>query len=163
MDYISRRTIDLLYYPDILLSRSTTEKKMSDKVSNDNNTKANSKNNANNTNHLTDEQKKEYEKLKQDLKKSLKKRNALEDEFDKLNQEIYEKETEYLSNSTTGVTSYQSHGNQVKTHYWGNIVKGFEGFSKPHGHDSNNAFTKEDRIFSLSSIQYTKQPEALEK
>lgn len=95
------------------------------------------------------DQKKEYENIKQDLKKSLKQKSQLEDEYDKILQEIYNKETEYLS----------TNGN--KNTYSGNIVKGFDGFVKPHGHDSNSSFHNSDRIFSLSSAIYIKQEESM--
>ncbi|EDO16591.1 hypothetical protein Kpol_520p12 [Vanderwaltozyma polyspora DSM 70294] len=96
-----------------------------------------------------EEKLKEYEKLKQELKKSLQEKTQLEDEYDKLLQEVYNKETEYLSNSTGSKGTFS-----------GNIVKGFDGFAKPHGHDSNGAFHNSDRIFSLSSAIYIKQQES---
>lgn len=101
---------------------------------------------------------KEYENLKNELKKSIAAKNKLEDSFEKLEQEIYEKETEYFSgNNTTSNTGIA--GNRFS--YGGNIIKGFDGFSKSHhssGHDSHNrGFNNDDRIFSLSSAIFVKQ------
>ena len=46
-----------------------------------------------------DDKSKEYEKLKRELKKNIEAKKELEEEFDRLQQEIYDKETEYLSGS----------------------------------------------------------------
>lgn len=98
-----------------------------------------------------------YSKLKDDLKKSLQEQRELEDEFDRLQQEIYDKETEYFAGKTTTNVA-MGFG---KTSYGGNIIKGFDAFNKSHhghGHDSNsNHFTNDDRLFSLSSAVFVKQ------
>lgn len=111
-----------------------------------------------------DEKLKEYEKLKTDLKKSLAEKNRLEDEFERLEEEIYEKETEYFAGnnltSNTGIA-----GN--KSSYGGNIIKGFDGFNKSHHHSSahdahSRGFSNEDRIFSLSSAVFVKQQQQMD-
>ena len=97
-----------------------------------------------------DDKSKEYEKLKRELKKNIEAKKELEEEFDRLQQEIYDKETEYLSGSNAS----------QKSNHVGNIIKGFDGFNKTghHGHDSStNGFTNDDRLFSLSSAVFVKQ------
>ncbi|QLG71489.1 hypothetical protein HG535_0B05310 [Zygotorulaspora mrakii] len=93
---------------------------------------------------------KEYEKLKSELIKNIEAKKGLEEEFDRLQQDIYDNETEYLS------------GNQgtSKNNNIGNIIKGFDSFNKVsrHGSDlSNHGFTNDDRLFSLSSAVFVKQ------
>lgn len=96
---------------------------------------------------------KAYEELKSGLKQSLQQQRELEDEFDRLQQEIYDKETEYLSNKSSSVTVAGS-----RNTYGGNIIKGFDGFYKTHhGHDAQNHFQNDDRLFSLSSAIFVKQ------
>lgn len=97
-----------------------------------------------------DEQLKQYEELKSELKKALNDKKKHEDEYDKLTQEIYDKETEYFSNINSN------------KHPHGNIIKGFDGFSKAHhshsSHGDNNAhLMNHDRIFSLTSVNFGKQ------
>lgn len=93
-----------------------------------------------------------YEELKKGLKESLQQQRELEDEFDRLQQEIYDKETEYLSNKNNNVTVTGS-----RTTYGGNIIKGFDGFHKTHHGDAQNHFHNDDRLFSLSSAIFVKQ------
>lgn len=121
-----------------------------------------------------DDKLEEYKKLKQELKQELQKKRILEDEFDKLQQEIYDKETEYftsstymispsiLSSSTTSTINTSSKPLLIP----GNIIKGFDGFNKPlhHAHhDYNQVMNNDDRIFSLSSASYIKQTSNLDK
>lgn len=99
---------------------------------------------------------KAYEKLKDELKQSLQEQRELEDEFDRLQQEIYDKETEYFGGKNTASIS-MGFG---KASCGGNIIKGFDAFNKSHhghGHDSNGHFTNDDRLFSLSSALFVKQ------
>ncbi|CAR29795.1 hypothetical protein ZYGR_0AD04790 [Zygosaccharomyces rouxii] len=111
-----------------------------------------------------DDNLKEYEKLKAELKKSIATKNKLEDDFERLEQEIYDTETEYFSgNNTTSNTGIA--GNRFS--YGGNIIKGFDGFNKSHhhsaGHDSHNrGFSNDDRIFSLSSAIFVKQQQQMD-
>lgn len=109
----------------------------------------------------------EYKKLKEQLKQSLQEKRILEDQYDKIQQEIYDKETEYFTSSTymTSSTTTTVSG-QVSTkplQIPGNIVKGFDGFTKPlhhannNHHDLNQIMDNDDRIFSLSSVNYIKQ------
>jgi len=90
----------------------------------------------------TPEQKKaRYIVMKKKLKELLNKRNALEDDVTKLEEDIYEKETQYLADGSVR----------------GNIVRGFRNFSKTSSSSSRVRkipFTDEDRIFSLSSSTY---------
>lgn len=96
---------------------------------------------------------KAYEELKNGLKQSLQQQRELEDEFDRLQQEIYDKETEYLSNKSHNVTVAGS-----RVSYGGNIIKGFDGFHKTHhGGDQQHNFHNDDRLFSLSSAIFVKQ------
>mgnify|MGYP003365318386 CR=1 FL=1 len=121
----------------------------------------------------------EYEQLKEALKNALKKRKQYQDEFNKLEQEIYDKETEYFSN----VNPQTGHNTAVSLQtVQGNIIKGFDGFSKTlhhhsstnqssHGNAGNNTrelsateldplntgLPNKDRIFSLSDIDFVKQ------
>lgn len=90
----------------------------------------------------TPEQKKaRYIVMKKKLKELLNKRNALEDDVTKLEEDIYEKETKYLADGAVR----------------GNVVRGFRNFSKTSSSSSRVRkipFTDEDRIFSLSSSTY---------
>lgn len=100
-----------------------------------------------------DDEPKAYEKLKEELKKSLQEQKELEDEFDRLQQEIYDKETEYFGGKSSGVS--MGFG---KPSCAGNIIKGFDAFNKSHhGHESSSHFTNDDRLFSLSSAVFIKQ------
>ncbi|VEU20248.1 DEKNAAC101135 [Brettanomyces naardenensis] len=87
----------------------------------------------------------EYDALKKKLKESIAKRNNLDDELTKIEENIFSKETQYLADGTTH----------------GNIIKGFENFSKTNSSSSTRVkkiqFTDEDRIFSLSSSTYVTQ------
>lgn len=115
----------------------------------------------------------EYKKLKQELKQELQKKRILEDEFDKLQQEIYDKETEYFTSSTymtsSNILSFTSSTTGTSSKPLlipGNIIKGFDGFNKPlhHAHhDYNQVMNNDDRIFSLSSATYIKQVSNLDK
>ncbi|CCD25282.1 Eaf6p NDAI_0E04650 [Naumovozyma dairenensis CBS 421] len=118
---------------------------------------------------------KEYEDLKEKLKDSLLAKRNLEDEFDRIQQQIYDKETEYLAGSVGAPTSNSkgtpsSSAAAAASHSIGNIIKGFDGFSKSshhhhhHHHESNFnsgnnnvSFSNQDRIFSLSSALFVKQ------
>ncbi len=89
--------------------------------------------------------KQEYEKLKKKLKESLGKKKDLEKTLTKLEEDIFNKETKYLSDGI-------NHGN---------IIKGFENFTKNVSNSSTGRtkkiqFTDEDRIFSLSSATYVR-------
>ncbi|CAG99320.1 Eaf6p [Kluyveromyces lactis] len=100
-----------------------------------------------------DEQKKEYEKLKKKLRDALVQKKQLEAKWNSLEQEVYDKETEYLS--------------QKPSSRMGNILLGFQGFNKSssaqqilsdHSHSSNaQPLDDNDRIFSLSSYLFAKQ------
>lgn len=112
-----------------------------------------------------DDKQAEYESLKSELKKSLAAKNKLEDEFERLEQEIYEKETEYFGgNNGSNATGIASN----KSSYGGNIIKGFDGFNKSHHHSSSHdpqnrgGFSNDDRIFSLSSAIFAKQQQQLD-
>ncbi|CAI4606216.1 CRB_1a_G0032280.mRNA.1.CDS.1 [Saccharomyces cerevisiae] len=105
---------------------------------------------------MTDELK-SYEALKAELKKSLQDRREREDTFDNLQQEIYDKETEYFSHNSNNNHSGHGGAHGSKSHYSGNIIKGFDTFSKSHHSHADSAFNNNDRIFSLSSATYVKQ------
>lgn len=126
---------------------------------------------------MTDSQ--EYEQLKQTLKDALKERKQYQEMFSKLEQEIYDKETEYFSN----INPQTGHNTAVSLQtVQGNIIKGFDGFSKTqhhhgsmnqssHGATGNNSkdlpatvldplntgLPNKDRIFSLSDIDFVNQ------
>lgn len=93
---------------------------------------------------VKEDEKAEYETLKKKLRESVTRRNQLEDEIAKKEEEIYSKETQYLADGTMH----------------GNIIKGFENFSKTGSSSSSSSRSKriqfgdEDRIFSLSSSTY---------
>ncbi|SCW00125.1 LAFE_0B10000g1_1 [Lachancea fermentati] len=95
-----------------------------------------------------DEKRKEYDHLKEQLKKALDEKKEQEQEWDSIQQEIFDKETDYLSGNSSS--------------QYGTIVKGFDGFGK-HTHDSSNAFSDKDRIFSLSSALFVKQQEGIQE
>ncbi|CAR22019.1 Eaf6p [Lachancea thermotolerans CBS 6340] len=95
-----------------------------------------------------DEAHQHYQKLKQELQEALVDRETLEKQWDQIQQEIFDKESAYL----TGNSSSQ----------YGTIVKGFDAFGK-HIHDSAHAFSDKDRIFSLSSARFVKQQEGDDK
>lgn len=107
---------------------------------------------------VMDEQKKEYEQLKQRLREALEEKKKLEAQWDSLEQEIYDKETEYLS--------------QKPSAKLGNIILGFQGFNKnnsaqqvlsEHSHSSNGiTLDDKDRVFSLSSALFVKQLQGLQ-
>ncbi|KOG98663.1 Eaf6p [Saccharomyces eubayanus] len=105
---------------------------------------------------MTDELK-QYEALKAELKKSLQDRKQQEDAFDSLQQEIYDKETEYFSHNSNNNHSGHGGTQTSKAHYSGNVIKGFDTFSKSHHSHADSAFSNNDRIFSLSSASYVKQ------
>ncbi|SCU97118.1 LAMI_0F08944g1_1 [Lachancea mirantina] len=95
-----------------------------------------------------EEQKLEYNKLKLELKAAIEERKEQEKEWDRLQQEIFDKETEYLGGNSSS--------------YHGTIIKGFDGFGK-HTHESSQNFSDKDRIFSLSSSLFVKQLEGLQE
>ena len=87
----------------------------------------------------------EYKELRAHLEEALEEKRRLDHEYNALQQEIYDKETEYFApipvNTASGSVKY------IRPP--GNIIKGFDGFSKSHhyyGHhryhhysnDSNN-------------------------
>ncbi|AET39680.1 Eaf6p Ecym_4658 [Eremothecium cymbalariae DBVPG len=94
-----------------------------------------------------DKQRKEYEELKQRLKQALQDKKKQEQEWDQIQQDIFDKETEYLSGNASSK--------------YGTIVKGFDGFSK-HTSQDNHHFQDQDRIFSLSSALFVKQQQGIE-
>ncbi|AAS51411.2 ACR185Wp [Eremothecium gossypii ATCC 10895] len=94
-----------------------------------------------------EKQRKEYEELKQKLKQALHEKKVQEQEWDQIQQEIFDKETEYLSGNASSK--------------YGTIVKGFDGFGKHASQDSHH-FQDQDRIFSLSSALFVKQQEGVQ-
>ncbi|CEP62811.1 Eaf6p LALA0_S06e04390g [Lachancea lanzarotensis] len=88
----------------------------------------------------------QYDKLKTELSEALEQRQKQERRLQQLQQEIFDKETEYLQGNSSSQL--------------GNIVKGFDAFGK-HSHETPNAFTDKDRIFSLSSALFVKQQEGV--
>ncbi|KAL3230194.1 Chromatin modification-related protein EAF6 [Nakaseomyces bracarensis] len=84
----------------------------------------------------------QYRELKQELKQLIEDRKVQEDRLDQLQQEIYDKETEYFD--LGGATSKSYH----------NILRGFDGMNRNSGNSNNGSG---DRIFSLSSASYVKQ------
>lgn len=99
----------------------------------------------------------QYNTAKQQLKESLQERDKLQKQLDSIQQDIYDKETNYLAN-TDDLGNTTNNNNNSVNNYYGNIVKGFEHFSRT-GHGSNNElnFNDLDRIFSLSSSTYSQQ------
>lgn len=89
----------------------------------------------------------EYERLKQQLKQALQERKHQEQEWNRIQQEISNKETEYLSGNLSSK--------------YGTIIKGFDGFGKHASHD-NHHFQDRDRVFSLSSAMFVKQQEGIQ-
>lgn len=83
-----------------------------------------------------------YGKLKDDLVKDILKKQELEKKLQELEDSIYEKENDYFNESV-----------------YGNIIKGFENFSKASGstHKKRLQYTDDDHIFSMSSTNYIKQ------
>ncbi|GME75759.1 unnamed protein product [Ambrosiozyma monospora] len=90
------------------------------------------------------DKKAEYEKLKKQLKAAINRKKDLDQQLAKLEEDIFNKETKYLSEGA-------AHGN---------IIKGFENFTKNSSSSSARnkkiQFTDEDRIFSLSSSTYVR-------
>lgn len=86
-----------------------------------------------------------YEKLKNDLVNLIIQKNKLSNKLSSLENSIYEKEYSYFSDSTLG-----------------NIVKGFDAFSKTSSNSLKKRipFTDQDHIFSLSSYNYIKSLKA---
>lgn len=84
----------------------------------------------------------QYTNLKNELTKQILKKRELDAKLSDLEDLIYDKENDYFAEST-----------------YGNIVKGFDNFSKNSGGSSNKKriqYTDEDHIFSLSSANYVK-------
>ena len=83
-----------------------------------------------------------YGKLKDDLVKDILKKQELEKKLQELEDSIYEKENDYFNESV-----------------YGNIIKGFENFSKASGSTNKKRlqYTDYDHIFSMSSTNYIKQ------
>lgn len=84
-----------------------------------------------------------YTEVKNQLTEQILKKQELTAKLTALEDSIYEKETDYFNEST-----------------YGNIVKGFENFSKTSGGGGSNKrryqYTDDDHIFSLSSVNYIK-------
>lgn len=84
-----------------------------------------------------------YTEVKNQLTEQILKKQELTAKLTAIEDSIYEKETDYFNEST-----------------YGNIVKGFENFSKTSGGGGSNKrryqYTDDDHIFSLSSVNYIK-------
>lgn len=84
----------------------------------------------------------QYTKLKNDLTRLILKKKEIDAKLAELEETIYEKETDYFNEST-----------------YGNIVKGFDNFSKGSSGGNNKrklVITDEDHIFSMSSATFVK-------
>lgn len=81
----------------------------------------------------------EYNELKSQLTKEILKKQELNNRLNKLEDLIYERENDYFDESL-----------------YGNIVKGFENFSKNTNISNKRkiSYTDDDHIFSLSSSNY---------
>lgn len=97
---------------------------------------------------MTDKEAKEvpsiekYTALKNQLTQQILKKQELDSKLSKLEDSIYDKENEYFNESI-----------------YGNIVKGFQNFTKTNTSGSNKrriTYTDSDHIFSLSSVNYIK-------
>lgn len=85
---------------------------------------------------------KEYEKLKKQLQQAILKKKSLDKHITQIEEEIFQKETTYLSESNNS-----------------NIIRGFESLSKLNASNINKkklVFTDDDRIFSLSSHTFVR-------
>lgn len=84
----------------------------------------------------------EYNQLKSQLTREILKKQELTNKLTQLEDKIYERENDYFNEST-----------------YGNIVKGFENFSKNtlNNNKKRIVYTEDDHIFSLSSTQYIKE------
>lgn len=98
----------------------------------------------------------QYDAIKKELQETLAKQKQYEQDLSKLEQEIYDKETQYF-NSNTYITTQST----KPLHIPGNIIKGFDGFnrSQHYSNDHKDNLNANDRIFSLSSANYIKQIE----
>lgn len=112
----------------------------------------------------TPQQQQEYAALKEHLKQALADRKQLGDDLNRLQQQVYDKETEYFSQVTpeglliTGAPVSQ-----------GNIIRGFDGFAKNAHHQNTHhgapqhddplgtGLPNKDRVFSLSDMEFVKQ------
>ncbi|CAK7895907.1 chromatin modification-related protein Eaf6p [[Candida] anglica] len=84
----------------------------------------------------------QYNAVKARLTSQILRKQELDAKLSKLEDHIYEKEDEYFAEST-----------------FGNIVKGFENFTKTNTGGSNKKriiYTDDDHIFSLSSANFVK-------
>lgn len=84
----------------------------------------------------------QYNTVKNKLTQQILRKQELDSKLSKLEDSIYEKENEYFAEST-----------------YGNIVKGFDNFTKTNTGGSNKkriTYTDEDHIFSLSSANFVK-------
>lgn len=83
-----------------------------------------------------------YTQLKNELTKKIVKKQEIEAQLLALEESIYDKENDYFNEST-----------------YGNIVKGFDNFSKSSSGGSNKRkimYTDDDHIFSMSSATFVK-------
>lgn len=94
----------------------------------------------------------EYEALKKELHQSILDKKAVDKQLTLLEEEIYTKETLYLTDS-------------FSNHSGSNIIKGFDSFNRAgltsssgsySGSRRRASFTDDDRVFSLSSAIYVK-------
>lgn len=84
----------------------------------------------------------QYTALKDQLTQQILKKQELDAKLGKLEDSIYDKENEYFNESV-----------------YGNIVKGFQNFTKTNTGGMNKrriSYTDDDHIFSLSSVNYIK-------
>ncbi|CAI5757404.1 unnamed protein product [Candida verbasci] len=93
-------------------------------------------------------EKEKYNELTRKIRDQIIKKNELIDKLNNLEDKIYQKENEYFEESVIG-----------------NIIKGFENFSKSSGSTTGGSiinskrrvtYTDDDHIFSLSSVKYIK-------
>lgn len=106
----------------------------------------------------------EYESLKEHLKQALAERKQLGDDLNRLQQQVYDKETEYFSQVTP--EGLLVTGGPVSQ---GNVIRGFDGFSKSAHHQTahpgvaqpddplGTGLPNKDRVFSLSDMEFVKQ------
>ncbi|CAH2351398.1 chromatin modification-related protein Eaf6p [[Candida] railenensis] len=84
----------------------------------------------------------QYDAVKAKLTQQILRKQELDAKLSKLEDKIYEKENEYFAESAHG-----------------NIVKGFDNFTKANtggSHKKRIAYTDDDHIFSLSSASFVK-------
>ena len=101
----------------------------------------------------------EYKELRAHLEEALEKKKRLDHEYNALQQEIYDKETEYFAPIPVSTAS----GTVKYVRPPGNIIKGFDGFSKSHhyyGHHRYHHYSNDNNNSNNNNISSGQQQQS---